>query len=448
MERKSIGQFIAALRKANGLTQMQLAEKLNVSDKAVSRWERDETAPDISLIPVIADIFGVTCDELLCGERKINNGNASGDEEILSAKGEKQRRRILALGMSQYKNRSFISSGIAFAGLIAAAICNVAFNRAYLGFFIAAIFYLAAVICQAIFVNKALLSVSDDEFSSSEIQTFKKRVVVTLEFVVGFVVALIAFTAQLLGTWDAYTGVYLDDWLFVGSIFAAAAALLCVIISYIINFSLAKKGLWEITPKERRRRHNTFLAGGCIICLAIAFAISFGVYTLATFGGAAWLLAPAREFNDYESFAEFIERDVPSIIEDNRVPERQTGFMYIGSDTTVQVIEENDDLEVIDDPYYELFGEDGYGFAYNGERVVIKDRNGQILLDCEYNNKSVYYMDCGSEVDGWLPIKVVTDYDIPEGEKIVRNAQLIVCTVTAVEAGIALFIYLMKREKA
>lgn len=65
MERKTIGSFIAALRKANGMTQKELADRLLVSDKAVSRWERDECAPDISLIPVIAELFGVTSDELL-----------------------------------------------------------------------------------------------------------------------------------------------------------------------------------------------------------------------------------------------------------------------------------------------------------------------------------------------------------------------------------------------
>ena len=59
MEKKTIGSFIAALRKANGMTQKELAEKLNVSDKSVSRWERDDGAPDLSVIPVIAEIFGV-----------------------------------------------------------------------------------------------------------------------------------------------------------------------------------------------------------------------------------------------------------------------------------------------------------------------------------------------------------------------------------------------------
>jgi transcriptional regulator with XRE-family HTH domain len=69
MERKTIGEFIAVLRKANGLTQRQLAEKLNVSEKSISRWERNETAPDLALIPVIAELFSVTSDELLRGER-------------------------------------------------------------------------------------------------------------------------------------------------------------------------------------------------------------------------------------------------------------------------------------------------------------------------------------------------------------------------------------------
>ena len=70
MEKKTIGGFIAALRKANGMTQKDLAERLNVSDKTVSRWERDDGAPDLAAIPAIAEIFGVTCDELLRGERK------------------------------------------------------------------------------------------------------------------------------------------------------------------------------------------------------------------------------------------------------------------------------------------------------------------------------------------------------------------------------------------
>ena len=69
MEKKTIGSFLSALRKAAGMTQKDLAELLHVSDKAISRWERDECAPDLALIPVIAEVFNVTCDELLRGGR-------------------------------------------------------------------------------------------------------------------------------------------------------------------------------------------------------------------------------------------------------------------------------------------------------------------------------------------------------------------------------------------
>ena len=77
MEKKTMGSFLAALRRANGMTQKELAERLNVSDKSVSRWERDDGAPDLALIPVIAEVFGVTCDELLRGERRADRGLAA-----------------------------------------------------------------------------------------------------------------------------------------------------------------------------------------------------------------------------------------------------------------------------------------------------------------------------------------------------------------------------------
>lgn len=78
MDKKTIGSFLSVLRKANGYTQKQLAEKLNVSDKTLSKWERDKSSPDLSVIPVLAEIFGVTCDEILRGERK-NFETASGE---------------------------------------------------------------------------------------------------------------------------------------------------------------------------------------------------------------------------------------------------------------------------------------------------------------------------------------------------------------------------------
>ncbi|MBR4905664.1 MAG: helix-turn-helix domain-containing protein, partial [Clostridia bacterium] len=66
MENKeTLGKRIAMLRKEKGLTQEQLAEKVGVSAQAVSKWENDISCPDITLLPLLADILGVTVDELL-----------------------------------------------------------------------------------------------------------------------------------------------------------------------------------------------------------------------------------------------------------------------------------------------------------------------------------------------------------------------------------------------
>ncbi len=133
MERKTMGSLIAALRKTKGMTQRDLAERLNVSDKSVSRWERDEGAPDLSLIPVIAEIFGITCDELLRGE-------CYSEEEIrkeVSHKGEKEFKRLLQKKLTTYQITSIIGYGIMAAGFFTSFLCkfisakgSIAFLRA------------------------------------------------------------------------------------------------------------------------------------------------------------------------------------------------------------------------------------------------------------------------------------------------------------------------------
>lgn len=64
----TIARNIAALRQTKGMTQIELAEKLNYSDKAVSKWERAESMPDISVLVEIADLFAVSLDTLVRSE--------------------------------------------------------------------------------------------------------------------------------------------------------------------------------------------------------------------------------------------------------------------------------------------------------------------------------------------------------------------------------------------
>jgi len=81
MDAKGIGASIASLRKKIGLTQAELAAKLNISDKAVSRWENGLGYPEVTQFPSLASIFGVTVDFLMTGERKgiVIAGNALAD---------------------------------------------------------------------------------------------------------------------------------------------------------------------------------------------------------------------------------------------------------------------------------------------------------------------------------------------------------------------------------
>ena len=73
---KSIGETIASLRKQKGMTQNELAEKMNVTDKAVSKWERDLSCPDINTISKLADILDVSVEELLKAKKKENSNTA------------------------------------------------------------------------------------------------------------------------------------------------------------------------------------------------------------------------------------------------------------------------------------------------------------------------------------------------------------------------------------
>lgn len=91
-----IGSNIAALRKEKGITQEELANALGVSAQAVSKWENNSSCPDVSLLAVIADYFGVTVDALLrSGAEEITRADPpSTDNNVAAAHGGKRNVRI------------------------------------------------------------------------------------------------------------------------------------------------------------------------------------------------------------------------------------------------------------------------------------------------------------------------------------------------------------------
>ena len=83
MDQIKIGKFIAEQRKSVGLTQMQLAERLNITDKAISKWERGLSMPDASIMLELCDILKINVNELLSGEKICMENNSKKNEQLL-----------------------------------------------------------------------------------------------------------------------------------------------------------------------------------------------------------------------------------------------------------------------------------------------------------------------------------------------------------------------------
>lgn len=125
MERKTIGAFLSALRKANGMTQQEVADKLNVSNKTVSKWERDEGYPEIMMLPAIAELYSVSVDEILRGERITKSDH----EERKDTKSDERIKYLIEKATVKFNNSSIVSVILGVVALILAyTIGDIVYN--------------------------------------------------------------------------------------------------------------------------------------------------------------------------------------------------------------------------------------------------------------------------------------------------------------------------------
>ena len=93
MNQVKIGRFIAECRKKENLTQMQLAEKLNITDRAVSKWETGKAMPDTAIMLELCEILGISVNDLLCGEKiEMENKNPKNEQLLLELSQELENR--------------------------------------------------------------------------------------------------------------------------------------------------------------------------------------------------------------------------------------------------------------------------------------------------------------------------------------------------------------------
>lgn len=434
MEKKTIGGFIAALRKANGMTQKDLAEKLNVSDKTVSRWERDDGAPDLAMIPVIAEIFDVTCDELLRGKRKSPTERAEATEEDEpTPKAEKQRQRLLKSTLSQYKNHTYIAIGVSVIGIIVALVCNLAFLKAILGFFLGAIFFAASIVCQAVFVNKAFFSVEDAGLDVNVLSDYKRKVIGLAEKSIGLTVAFIGFTFPLILV-DAYMGLGSDSLLIWGTMGAAAFLLIYAVVLYFLNASFLRKGVYTLPERESVvYHHNHKLKRTCTIVLVVLLVVTFIGHYFATSIWGPYSIMKGTTFEDYDSFVEYMEQDIPA----------SPRYSFNGGTTAVEIPVPSEEIET--GTYY-----DEYGNEISEEEALtrrLEDKNGNVV--CEYidRNESVVSLRYTPKDGTILPITVCTEDDLQEAKQTAAVRHVIFGVVYCIECLAVVLAYFKKRAK-
>ena len=436
MEKKTIGAFISALRRAHGMTQRELGERLFVSDKTVSRWERDECAPDLSLIPEIADIFGVTADELLRGERKVSTipeatTSPENNSPKKDARSERQFKHLLDRRLTKYNNLSLVSIGPGLLGLIVAAILNLGALRAYIAFGVSLIFFLGAAICQLCFAST--LRMKEDEEDDTDdrrqlLSAFNERILLKAKNVLWLHFELLAFCLPLTMTGNAYYGLNFDSWLLYGLAFVAVGVILWhSVYELFVRRLLIRKELISDTaayPAQRRLL-------GRSLCLLVAV----GIVTLLAVAVVQSLETTAfvrpYVFETKEEFMEFMA------IRDSREEYYkwdEDGNIFVNVDSVPVAPGDT----VLDD---ENIDED---FTYDESlREYIYDEDGNVLFS--YINRRRSARIELSDTPDRLPIKVYTQALLRRGNNIIENVTTAIALAYGVFGAVAVAVYVKKR---
>ncbi len=427
MEKKTMGGLIAALRKANGMTQKDLGDRLNVSDKTISRWERDEGCPDLSAIPAIAEIFDISCDELLRGQRRPPEQRTDLHTQAeASAKAEKQRQRMLALSLNQYKNKTDIVMGLGVLGLIGAAICNLAFLRAFLGFWVGCVFFAAALVCQAIFWNNAAFGISEENPADPAVNHWKRTAIGLTKRAMGVCAGMWGFTLPLLlgGT---YSGL-VESWPLFGLMGTALCLMVYGVVCWFVNAAQLKKGLYTLPEQESTRFwHNHNLKKRCVLALAGVLVVTFVAHQLATNIWGPFTIMEGITFEDYESFADFMAQDIPL--------DRSPGNLAL----------ERPQPDEMDGIYYDQYGNEIT--EEEAHTVTLTDKNGEEVFRYVNRNESVISTRYIAKEGTVLPITVYTQQALETARQKAALRHVVFAGLYCAEAAATLLYYFKKRMK-
>lgn len=407
MEKKTIGSFIAILRKSQGMTQRELAERLCVSDKAVSRWERDEAAPDLTLIPVIADIFGVTCDEILRGEKLQASDDTAPTQKKSS---EKQLRHLIGMNLNKFKKQLWIVFGLAAAGVV---LCLILYLSGYptAGLGTGLVLSIAAAVFLGVYTTAAAFPGDTDELDEESVVSYKKSIYSKAFHGAMFITASVCADAVfwLLGEF--------------GTLLCLIPVLVFLFVRLCAAAVLGKKLGKELKLSKKDRRNSALAFKTFVVFLLVAAVLTAGIVTAYnlpyTCFSKGTTFETAEEFKTYMRNHNF--EDVLWISEDEEdrnVPEGYGKKLLTTDDT--------DEFDCVRYKEYEV--------GANGEETGF----------WFFENDSVEWIDGSSEN---LPITVFSDEDYQRRGKILTVLNNLMIVFCILDAAAAIAVYLKKRQK-
>lgn len=428
MEKKTLGSFLAALRKANGMTQRELAEKLGVSDKAVSRWERDECAPDLTLIPIISEIFGITADELLRGQRATPT---SPPATTAPEKTTRQLRHILEENRTRFLIRSLIALGVGLLGLIGAMICNFGFLRAYIGFFLGCGFYVAAGILEASFAALAFSAVKCDDFPAAQLESHRRELQKTTLLVSGVIALLFVLTLPLLTQcYDAYWGITGETWLSFALGYGLMAAGLFLVGLWVYQGIRLRKVGDSTEPSVVRARKQRALQKRTVLWVALVMVLTATGQSVFNTLVSPTTFADGIVFQTMEAFRAFAETPTANLA---------VGYP-VGA---VPNLDNWSDSQEFATQYYDMFGN------------VITEEEALTRYLFEEGNKDYKYIHrnesiariCPSGDTGYFPVTVYTHGQWGLGDQIMNLCNMAFVCLYVLEILTGIILCLMKSRK-
>lgn len=392
MPKQTLGEFISVLRKANGMTQKELAGRLNVSDKAVSRWENGDSYPDLMLIPVIADIFGVTADELLSGERKK-------EENILSENSEKNIGLLLKHTLSAYKSKIIISLGIAFFGLALAGVINFSTLKSVLAFCLAVLMFTVSAVCHTFFSNQAFSAVNSFDESFNPVAKSKRKLKNRMILIYSVIFSFFLFCLPLAIRGGINYGLDFMSWVYPG---AAVTAIFCIILIIANSAFILKSKKYSFSESIR---HNAKLK--IKIISVWCFSVIFTLISMLVINNQM-ALVKGTEINNPDELYEFMKN--------------------YKSD---EIITETVDGSELENQVFDFDGNILFTYPMNDHIVVINFN--------KHND--------GKTVESFFPCTVYTQDDWSKRGSIVDGINAGFIAIYILEAVLPFIVYYRKRRK-